>query len=112
MNKVLDQELLNELVDIMGEDMQMLIKSYIDDTREKLVTMNQLQISTQQDDIYRLAHSLKGGSRNVGVVDFADYCEEIERLARNNELTDESFDLSKFDFLFETALAQLSQTYL
>jgi len=112
MNKGLDLELLNELVDIMGDDMQMLITSYLEDTKEKLVAMNLLRISTQQDDIYRLAHSLKGSSRNVGLVDFANYCEEIEKLAREGQLTDKSFDLSKFDSLFETASSQLSQLYL
>jgi len=112
MNNGLDHELLSELVEIMGEDMQLLINSYLDDTKEKLVTMNQLQVSAQQDDIYRLAHSLKGSSRNVGVVDFANYCEEIEKLAREGQLTELLFDLSKFDSLFEKASSQLSQLYL
>ena len=112
MNNGLDQDLLSELVEIMGGDMQMLINAYINDTREKLVTMNQLQVSTQQEDIHRLAHSLKGSSRNVGLVDFADYCEEIEKKAREGELTEEFFDLPKFDRLFESAASELAKQYL
>ena len=108
MNMCLDQELLSELVEIMGDDMPMLITSYLDDTKAKLITMNRLQILTHQDDIFRLAHSLKGSSRNVGVIDFANYCEEIELLARYSKLTDKSFDLSKLNTLFEVGASQLS----
>ena len=111
MSECVDHMMLDELVEIMGDDMQMLIESYSQDTKEKLIQMQNLNPTHDQDAIFRLAHSLKGSSRNVGVTAFANYCEEIEETAKNGELKAEDLDCEKLNSLFEQALAEINNKF-
>ena len=104
-----DQDTLDELVEIMGDDMQMLIDSYILDTRQKLEQFAVLDPNEDQEPILRLAHSLKGSSRNLGVITFANYCESIEDTARNGRLAASSIDLAKMNKLFEEAVLAIGK---
>ena len=110
MSSCLNLEVLNELIDIMGDDMAMLINSYIEDTEGKLEQLSAMNLETQED-IFRMAHSLKGSSRNVGVVDFSDYCEIMENKARQQELTQDDFDMETVINLFNNAKAELLEKY-
>ncbi len=105
----IDQNTLDELIEIMGDDMSMLIDSYVEDTRLKLEQLAEFDIKTQQQAIFRLAHSLKGASRNVGVAAFADACEQIENLARAEQLTQKQFDQIELVQLFEAAINEIKQ---
>ena len=112
MQSVLNLEVLNELVDIMGDDMAMLLNSYFTDSQNKLDELAKMDWQTEQEPIFRMAHALKGSSRNVGIVGFSDMCEDIESQARANKLTQEDFDLATLNQLFEVACAELKERYL
>ena len=107
-----DKNMLQDLVEIMGDDMKLLIASYIQDSTGKLDEFEILDVNTQQDEIYRLAHSLKGSSRNVGAKLFADYCERIEVLARKNSLSSEDYSVKQLRSLFDDAHCDLKQMFL
>jgi histidine phosphotransfer protein HptB len=111
-NNILNLNILNELVEIMGDDMTMLINAYIEDSEAKLSSFAELSVDNEQDAIFRMAHSLKGSSRNVGVVAFSDYCEEIEHIAREGRLSEQDLDLDKLNQMFATAKAQLEESFL
>jgi len=103
----LDLEILTELVDIMGDDMEMLMNSYIEDSETKLELFVKMDLRDGQEDIFRMAHSLKGSSRNVGVKLFADYCELIENKAREGELMEDDFSSDHLYELFNNAKSEL-----
>ncbi len=108
----LNLELLNELSEIMGDDMEMLLEAYFEDSRPKIASLIKLDISTQQDAIYKLAHSIKGSSRNVGVVELSDYCEKLEKLARQGQLTKQDLDANLLNVLFQDACKALEEKIL
>ena len=112
MSNIIDTETLDSLAEIMGDDMSMLIETYIDDCTGKVEEICSMNVATQQDDIFKMAHSLKGSSRNVGVTEFADYCAEAERLARLNELTANDFNPDTINVLFNRAVSELKSHYL
>ncbi len=112
METSLNKEILDELVDIMGDDMGMLLNSYFSDSQVKLDELATLDCKTDQQTIFRVAHSLKGSSKNVGVETFAELCEEIEQLARNEKLTEEKFDKKQLNVLFQQCVKELKLNYL
>lgn len=112
MDSCLDLDILEELVDIMGDDMEMLLDSYFTDSTSKLEKFATMNCETDQEAIFRLAHSLKGSSRNVGVVLFADFCENIEHLAKERKLKSEDLDIEKLNELFNRACEELKQRFL
>jgi len=112
MQSVLDLEVLNELVEIMGDDMAMLLNSYFSDSQNKLDQLAKMDWQTEQETIFRMAHALKGSSRNLGIVGFSDMCESIESQARANNLSQNDFDLSALNQHFKAACAELRERYL
>jgi len=107
-----NKTMLKDLSDIMVDDMKLLITSYIQDSQTKLIELAQLNLKNQQNEIYRMAHSLKGSSRNIGAMPFADYCEKIETLARQESLTLQDFSIEQLNTLFEAAHSELKQMFL
>ncbi len=112
MSNVIDVGTLESLAEIMGDDMGMLLETYIDDCSGKVTSICEMNLATQQDDIFKMAHSLKGSSNNVGATEFADYCAEVERLARAGSLTDNDFNPETIQSFFERAVNELKTYYL
>ncbi|MBV1910168.1 MAG: Hpt domain-containing protein [Kangiellaceae bacterium] len=111
MEKIVDDNMLDELCEIMGDDINMLIESYISDSKAKLIQIAELDPSSDQENIFRLAHSLKGSSRNIGVLAFSNYCDTIENNARDNCLNNENYDLEKLNGFFNEAVALIGQRF-
>ena len=108
----LDLALLDELSEVMGEDMAMLVDSYFTDSADKIESLLEMKLATEQDAIYKLAHNLKGSSRNLGTSELADYFAKIENLARANNLTDEDFKPERINELFQSTREALSDKFL
>jgi HPt (histidine-containing phosphotransfer) domain-containing protein len=110
-DQLLDQEVLDELLDIMGEDMPMLITSFIEDSRTKLGLLAAMAPDSQQQEIFKMAHSIKGSARNVGLFAFSEVCERIENLARAGDLTSSDFDIDRLNTLFSSSIEILVKRY-
>lgn len=87
MSDTLDMQIVNDLVDIMGDDIGMLYETFISDSESKLDELRLIKNSPDADQIRRLAHSLKGSSKNVGASTFAQCCASLEAHARENNLS-------------------------
>ena len=112
MSNVIDIETLSNLTEIMGDDMGMLLETYIDDCTGKVTSICAMNLTTDQEEIFKMAHSLKGSSRNIGVTEFADYCAEAERLARTGDLTESDFNPNTIHLLFNRAVSELKSNYM
>ena len=108
----LDLVLLDELSEVMGDDMAMLVDSYFTDSATKIQSLLKMKLATEQDAIYKLAHNLKGSSRNLGATELADYFAKIEGLARTNNLTGENFVLDRINELFLSTRKALTDKFL
>ncbi|MCF6194571.1 MAG: Hpt domain-containing protein [Kangiellaceae bacterium] len=108
----LDLALLDELSEVMGDDMSMLVSSYFTDSASKIQSLLEMDLTTEQDDIYKLAHNLKGSSRNLGAIELADYFAKIEKLARADNLTAVDFKPELINALFQSTRQTLSNKFL
>jgi histidine phosphotransfer protein HptB len=82
----LDQEALTTLKDVMEDDFLLLINTFLQDSENRLKTLNSLIDSDNQDAIRRAAHSFKGSCSNVGAPALAFLCAELEKKAVANDL--------------------------
>jgi len=78
---ILDPEIVKELKDIMGQDFLLLFTSYISDSENKITELKRAIQNEDIDQIYRVSHSLKGSSLNLGVIKIAELCNKIEMSA-------------------------------
>jgi HPt (histidine-containing phosphotransfer) domain-containing protein len=112
MNALIDIATLDSLAEIMGDDMQMLLITYIDDSTKKINEMCQMDLLTQQDAIFKAMHSLKGSSQNLGIHQFSHYCEKAEQLAREGKLNHEHFSPLHIKSLFSDSVNAIKSQYL
>lgn len=112
MSGVLDEQIVNELKDIMGDDIGMLMETFIVDSQQKLEQLKALLKDDDFDAIRRLAHSLKGSSKNVGASALASHCENLEHDARDENLTDRDAYLNNILESFETTKSTINSELL
>ncbi len=83
MVSVLNEELLDELRELMGDDLTLLIDTYRKDTQYRLSAIRQALELSDLNAVVDAAHSLKGSSANVGAIHMEDLCHQIVKAARN-----------------------------
>lgn len=82
----LDEEALAELRDVMEDEFDVLINTYIMDSSDRIA---HLRSALEQDDADRFsksAHSLKGSCINIGAPRLGELCFDAEQAGRDNRL--------------------------
>ncbi len=82
----LERAVLDELVEIAGDDTHTIIKLFLDETP---ILLQQLQVAIANSDTRRLgevAHSLKSSSANVGVLALSEAARQLEHAVRTGTL--------------------------
>ncbi|MDX2507146.1 MAG: Hpt domain-containing protein [Gammaproteobacteria bacterium] len=82
----IDFNTLNELKEIMGDDFDELISTFISDGKIQLDKLKLAIDSTSASEIRRIAHTLKGSCANLGAHPLSEICNKLERNATDNKL--------------------------
>lgn len=77
----LDPHVMNSLREVMGNDYQLLLDTFIQDSVSRIAVMKQLVAEQNADGLRRCAHSLKGSSSNIGTHRLTELCGTMENLA-------------------------------
>ena len=81
MESVLDQEIIIELQDLMGEDIELLVNTFIDDSSVRLQSLGRLTLEENSEELRKAAHSFKGSCANVGASTLAAQLRDMEDAA-------------------------------
>ena len=106
---ILDDEVVSELQDVMGQDFQMLVDSFHRDGEQRLAALESAHEAGDQETLRRQAHSFKGSSGNLGAVRVLDLCMQLESLAREGELGQVADLLARLRDAFDQACKALRQ---
>lgn len=112
MSRLLDEEILGELVEIMGDDINMLLKSFISDSEGKISHLKVILDSGDGDEIRRLTHSLRGSSRNIGASELADACGRLEIAGREGTAVDATQAFLAIKTAYEAVKQELNTRFL
>jgi HPt (histidine-containing phosphotransfer) domain-containing protein len=91
--KHLNGETLNTLKDVMEDDFTLLIDTFIQDSSERICTLQRAIQNNDTDAIRRAAHSFKGSSSNIGAPQLAALCSALEKKVLANNFDGLSDDL-------------------
>lgn len=80
-----DSAMLNELREVMEEDFDILIDTFLSDSEVRLVDVKTAFDELNSEKLRESAHSLKGSCSNVGASKLADICKHVEELGRVNK---------------------------
>lgn len=92
-----DLEMLSELKDIMEDDFNILIETYLQDSNTRITDITEAYNDRDSEALRGAAHSFKGSSSNVGAVLLADLCKTAEDLGREGRVEEVQDLLEKID---------------
>ncbi|KPQ02446.1 Hpt domain-containing protein [Marinobacter sp. HL-58] len=84
----LDQEALAELQDVMEDEFDVLITTYIKDSSDRIAHLRSALEQEDADGFSKSAHSFKGSCINIGAPRLGELCAEAEKAGRDNRLGD------------------------
>ncbi|TVP55239.1 MAG: Hpt domain-containing protein [Halomonadaceae bacterium] len=89
MNEIshLDHEALSELQEVMEDEFEILISTFLQDSSERIQHLHQALESEAADDFSKAAHSLKGSSINIGATVLGERCKVAENAGRAGQLS-------------------------
>lgn len=82
----LDAVQIAELVELMGDDFDSLVEAYLRDSADRISQLDQALTDGNFDQVRRQAHSLKGSSSNLGALQLAKRCQQLESLAQRQDV--------------------------
>lgn len=83
----LDEEALAELQDVMEDEFEVLIRTFVADARTRIDTLRKALTDSDTDHLTRTAHSFKGSCINMGAPCLGELCSEVERKGKSGDLT-------------------------
>lgn len=84
----LDQEIVRDLLDVMGEEFTELVGVYLEDTPKNLALLEAAAARNDANGLIAPSHSLKSTSANLGAMTLAEIAKRIEHGARSGTLGD------------------------
>lgn len=102
----LDEEALVELQEVMEDEFDVLIKTYIKDSSDRIAHLRQALGSDDADSFAKTAHSFKGSSINIGAPKLGELCLQAEKAGKENRLN----EASEMVDAIESEFRQVEQT--
>lgn len=82
----IDRKVLTQLKNLKAGLLVRIIDLYIESSPQLLLDMEQAVAQRDTNSIYKIAHSLKNSSANLGITDLTNLCRELEIKGREGDL--------------------------
>lgn len=77
----LDQDILDELRIVMGNEFSALLQTFVQDSKQRVLAIQRELTAQDAVGLRAAAHSFKGSSSNMGARQLAQLCKQIEESA-------------------------------
>ena len=84
----LDDKVIDQLKQDMGEDAEMVIESYVESIDEFLCEIQDSTFRTSNDDLHRWAHTIKSSAASIGAMRLAHLAAQMENSYRDRKQID------------------------
>ena len=84
----LDDKVIEQLKQDMGEDAELVIESYVESIDEFLSDIENSTFRTPSDDLHRWAHTIKSSAASIGAMRLAHLAAQLENAYRDHEKID------------------------
>jgi HPt (histidine-containing phosphotransfer) domain-containing protein len=84
----LDEEALAELRDVMEDEFEVLIQTYLADSRDRIQALREALRADDSDAFAKTAHSFKGSCINIGAPRLGEICLKAEMAGKESRLED------------------------
>lgn len=77
-----DTDSLAELKDIMEDEFDILIDTFVADSEAKIASLEEIIAEADAEELRKVAHSLKGSSSNVCAAQFSELARQLEHMGK------------------------------
>ena len=105
----LDEEALAELQDVMEDEFEVLIQTYISDSRERIAALKRALEHNDVDTFTKAAHSFKGSCINIGAPRLGELCLRAEKAGKSGNLAGGDDMISAIEGEFRTVSEMLGE---
>jgi HPt (histidine-containing phosphotransfer) domain-containing protein len=102
----LDEEALTELQDVIEDEFDVLIGTYLKDSSDRISFLRNAIGTADADAFARTAHSFKGSSINIGAPRLGELCLKAEKAGKDNRLDEAAVVVDAIESEFQ----QVEQT--
>ena len=82
-----DQGTITQLKELMGEDFNLLVQTFVNDSSTKIEVMNNAVESGDAELLRTSAHGLKGSALNLSAAKLTELCMQLEDMGKANQLS-------------------------
>lgn len=107
----LDEDALAELQDVMEDEFDVLIQTYIADSRDRILNLRKALEAGDPEAFAKTAHSFKGSCINIGAPRLGELCQQAELAGKTSRLQEAPDLLDAIDSEFHQITGRL-QTLL
>ncbi|MFT5519864.1 MAG: HPt (histidine-containing phosphotransfer) domain-containing protein [Enterobacterales bacterium] len=93
----INNEIIEELKELMGDDFPLLINTFLEDSDKRLVDLNLALAEDNANKVRELAHGFKGSSANLGVEKLSEISSVLETMGRTEELSGSESKFKELD---------------
>ena len=108
-SELIDQQVLTELQQVMGDDYKNVIHSYLQHSSQLLTT---LKHKAQEDDaleVMKSAHSFKSSSKNVGAIKLGNQAQALEQAIRQQKAINLEEAVQKLIVAYDRVASELQK---
>ena len=102
-----DQSTLEMLQELLGEDFQDLVETFLRDAPQRLTELQRAVEVGTPEVLERPAHTLKGAAANLGAEGLAGLCARLVQACRNGEVKDPQAQVDAIEGELERVSAAL-----
>lgn len=108
---ILEQGTLDTLRDILGDELELLLRDMLHETPDQLGGLRQAAEACDTEALSRIAHIIKGSSGNLGLVALSQSCQILEDQARDGAVDEPLRLVERIEFEFRRSAETLKQTF-
>jgi HPt (histidine-containing phosphotransfer) domain-containing protein len=103
----IDRKVLTQLKNLKAGLLVRIIDLYIESSPQLLLDMEQAVAQQDTNSLYKVAHSLKNSSANLGITDLTNLCRELEIKGREGDLAASVILVADIKRLYSSVAAAL-----
>ena len=106
----IDQAVIVELQEIMGNDFCVLIETFEADSTERMSALREHVNANMAEPVRQVAHSFKGSAANLGASQLATLCQSLEAMGKAGDLMGAADRLQQLETELAIVFAELQAT--
>jgi HPt (histidine-containing phosphotransfer) domain-containing protein len=106
----IDQAVIVELREIMGNDFCVLIETFETDSTERMSAIREHVDANKAELVRQVAHSFKGSAANLGASQLATLCQSLEAMGKAGDLTGAADRVQQLEAELAIVFAELQAT--